>query len=89
MKYNIIRTDTADAGIRKIILYVAQNFGNNVVIGAGSVVTKDIPDWTVAVGNPCRVIRKITDDDRKYYYKDRQFDEEAWQDIVEQGLAGN
>ena len=36
-----------------------------------------------------RVIRKITDDDRKYYYKDRQFDEEAWQDIVEQGLAGN
>lgn len=65
------------------------HIGNNVVIGAGSVVTKDIPDWTVAVGNPCRVIRKITDDDRKYYYKDRQFDEEAWQDIVEQGLAGN
>lgn len=32
MKYNIIRTDTADAGIRKIILYVAQNFGNDVAI---------------------------------------------------------
>lgn len=32
MKYNIVRTDTADAGIRKIILYVAQNFGNNVAL---------------------------------------------------------
>ena len=32
MKYNIIRTDTADAGIRKIILYVAQNFGNDDAI---------------------------------------------------------
>lgn len=32
MKYNIIRTDTADAGIRKIILYVAQNFGNDVAL---------------------------------------------------------
>ncbi len=32
MKYRIVRTDTADAGIRKIILYVAQNFGNNVAL---------------------------------------------------------
>ncbi|MFT8316173.1 MAG: sugar O-acetyltransferase [Clostridium sp.] len=48
--------------------------GNNVVIGSGSVVTKDIPDNVVAVGNPCKVIRKITDDDRKYYFKDREFD---------------
>lgn len=32
MKYNVIRTDTADAGIRKIILYVAQNFGNKVAL---------------------------------------------------------
>lgn len=48
--------------------------GNNVVIGSGSVVTKDIPDNTVAAGNPCRVIRKITDDDRKHYFKHREFD---------------
>ncbi|AGK98531.1 sugar O-acetyltransferase [Clostridium pasteurianum] len=48
--------------------------GNNVVIGSGSVVTKNIPDNVVAVGNPCKVIRKITDDDRKYYFKDREFD---------------
>ena len=37
--------------------------GSNVVIGAGSIVVKDIPDNSVAVGNPCKVIRSITDDD--------------------------
>lgn len=50
------------------------NIGNNVVIGAGSVVTKDIPDNRIAVGNPCKVIREITEEDRKYYYKNREFD---------------
>lgn len=52
--------------------------GSNTVIGAGSVVTKDIPEWTIAAGNPCRIIRKITEEDKKYYYKDNVFDEEAW-----------
>lgn len=55
--------------------------GDNVVIGAGSVVTKDIPDWCIAGGNPCKVIRKITEADRKFYYKDREFDSEAWADV--------
>ena len=41
------------------------HIGNNTVIGAGSVVTKDIPDQVIAAGNPCRVIRKITDADKK------------------------
>ena len=50
------------------------HIGNNAVIGSGSVVTKDIPENCIAVGNPCRVIREITEDDRKYYYKDRVFD---------------
>ena len=54
------------------------HIGSNTVIGAGSVVTKDIPDWVVAVGNPCRVIKQITEDDKKYYYKNREFDPEAW-----------
>lgn len=54
------------------------HIGSNTVIGAGSVVTKDIPDWCIAAGNPCKVIRKITQEDRKFYYKDREFDEEAW-----------
>lgn len=48
--------------------------GNNVVIGGGSVVTKDIPDNVVAVGNPCRVLREITEEDRHYYFRDRKFD---------------
>lgn len=55
--------------------------GDNVVIGAGSVVTKDIPDWCIAGGNPCKVIRKITEADRKFYFKDREFDSEAWEDV--------
>lgn len=54
------------------------HIGNNVVIGGGSVVTKDIPDDVIAVGNPCRVLRKITEDDRKYYFKDREFDVEDY-----------
>lgn len=41
--------------------------GNNVVIGAGSVVTKDIPDNVVAAGNPCKIIREITEEDDKYF----------------------
>ncbi len=48
--------------------------GDNAVIGAGSVVTKDVPANVIAVGNPCRVIREITDADRKFYFKDRAFD---------------
>lgn len=39
--------------------------GSNVVIGGGSIVVKDIPDNSVAVGNPCRVIRAITEEDQK------------------------
>ena len=58
------------------------HIGSNTVIGAGSVVTKDIPDWVVAVGNPCRVIKQITEEDKKYYYKDREFDPEAWEYIA-------
>lgn len=48
--------------------------GDNTVIGAGSVVTKDIPAGVVAVGNPCRVLRKIGERDREFYFKDRRID---------------
>lgn len=47
--------------------------GDNTVIGAGSVVTKDIPPNCVAAGNPCRVLRPITEQDQLYYFKDRKF----------------
>ena len=46
--------------------------GDNTVIGAGSVVTKDIPAGVVAVGNPCRVMREITEHDREVYFKGRK-----------------
>lgn len=59
------------------------HIGNNVVIGAGSVVTKDIPDWCVAAGNPCKVIHRITDADKKKLFHDEEIDEEAWNDIME------
>lgn len=52
--------------------------GDNCVIGAGAVVTKDIPAWSVAAGNPARVIKTITEADKAYYFRDRKFDEESW-----------
>lgn len=48
--------------------------GDNSVIGAGSVVTKDIPENVVTVGNPCKVLRAISEKDKEYYYKDRKVD---------------
>ncbi len=48
--------------------------GDNTVIGAGSVVTKDIPANVVAVGNPCRVLREINEHDREFYFKDKRID---------------
>lgn len=50
--------------------------GENTVIGAGSVVTKDIPSNVVAYGNPCEVIRKIGKKDQKYYFRDKKLDVE-------------
>lgn len=51
------------------------HIGENSVIGAGSVVTHDIPANSVAAGNPCRVIREIGEKDMIYYYKDRMIEE--------------
>lgn len=49
--------------------------GENSVIGAGSVVTKDIPANVVAFGNPCKVHREISEEDMKYYRKGKEIDE--------------
>ena len=51
---------------------------NNTVIGAGSVVTKDIPECSIATGNPCKVIRKITEDDKRKLFHNEEIDEETW-----------
>lgn len=55
-----------------VIILPGVTIGDNSVIGAGAVVTKDIPANVVAVGNPCRVLREINDHDREYYYKDKK-----------------
>lgn len=56
------------------IIMPGVTIGDNTVIGAGSVVTKDIPANVVAVGNPCRVMRKINEHDKMFYFKDRPID---------------
>lgn len=55
-----------------VIVLPGVSIGDNSVIGAGSVVTKDIPSSVVAVGNPCTVLRKISERDKEYYFKDRK-----------------
>ncbi len=55
------------------VINAGVEIGANTVIGSGSVVTKNIPANVVAVGNPCRVIKEITEEDKAFYYKDRKF----------------
>ncbi|MDF4361245.1 DapH/DapD/GlmU-related protein, partial [Vibrio parahaemolyticus] len=57
--------------------------GENSVIGAGSVVTKDIPSNVVAVGNPCRVLREIGEHDREFYFKERKVEGNVYSDQEE------
>lgn len=52
------------------------SIGDNTVVGAGSVVTRDLPADVVAVGNPCRVLRPIGERDREFYFRDRRIPEE-------------
>lgn len=59
------------------ILLPGVTVGDDTVIGAGSVVTKDIPSGVVAVGSPCRVLRQIGEHDREYYFRDHRIDWEA------------
>ena len=59
------------------------HIGSNVIIGAGSVVTKDIPDWAIAAGNPCKVLRMITEDDKRRLFRDEEIDDEAWAEICQ------
>jgi len=53
-----------------VIVLPGITIGDNTVVGAGSVVTKDLPSNVIAVGNPCKVLREIGDHDREYYFKD-------------------
>lgn len=55
-----------------VIVLPGITIGDNSVIGAGSVVTKDIPANVVAVGNPCKVLREINEHDKEFYFKDKK-----------------
>ena len=57
-----------------VIVVPGVTIGDNTVIGAGSVVTKDIPANVVAVGNPCRVLREISDRDKEFYFKNKRIE---------------
>ena len=57
-----------------VIVLPGMTIGDNTVVGAGSVVTKDLPSNVVAVGNPCRVLREINDRDKEFYFKDRKIE---------------
>lgn len=56
------------------IILPGVTIGDNVVVGAGSVVTKDLPSNVVAVGNPCRVLREVSERDREFYFRDRKIE---------------
>ena len=59
-----------------VIVLPGITIGDNTVVGAGSVVTRDLPSNVVAVGNPCRVMRPIGEGDREFYYKNRAISSE-------------
>ena len=54
-----------------VVVLPGVSIGDNTVVGAGSVVTRDLPPNVVAVGNPCRVLRPIGEKDREVYFRDR------------------
>lgn len=61
-----------------VIVLPGITIGDNTVVGAGSVVAKDLPPNVIAVGNPCRVLREINEHDREYYFKDKKIN---WAEI--------
>ena len=61
-----------------VVIVPGVHIGKNSIIGAGSVVTKDIPDDVLAVGVPCRVLRAVGEHDREYFYKDERID---WEEL--------
>ncbi|MBP3683691.1 MAG: sugar O-acetyltransferase [Oscillospiraceae bacterium] len=68
-----------------VIVMPGVTIGDNSVIGAGSIVTKDIPANVVAVGNPCRVLRPIGEHDKEFYWRDKKIDpklfEGQWESV--------
>lgn len=66
-----------------VIVMPGVTIGDNTVIGAGSIVTRDIPSNVVAVGNPCRIMRPVGEWDRQYYFRDRKVPQELLEECRE------
>ncbi len=66
-----------------VIVMPGVTIGDNTVIGAGSIVTRDIPSNVVAVGNPCRIMRPVGERDRQYYFRDRKVPQELLEECRE------
>ena len=64
-----------------VIVMPGVTIGDNSVIGAGSVVTKDVPSNVIAVGNPCKVLREIGEHDREYYWRDKKIDPGLFEEL--------
>ncbi|MBG0762119.1 sugar O-acetyltransferase [Acholeplasma laidlawii] len=61
-----------------VVVMPSVHIGDNTIIGSGSVVTKDIPSDVIAAGNPCKVIRKITTEDKIYWEGKKKKYEESF-----------
>lgn len=57
-----------------VVINPGITIGDNSVIGSGSIVTKNIPSNVIAVGNPCKIIREINENDKLYFYKNHKFE---------------
>jgi len=66
------------------VILAGVHIGKNSVIGASSVVTRDVPENVLAVGNPCRIVKEIGERDREFYYRDDRIDWENLSGICEE-----
>ncbi len=57
-----------------VIILPGVTIGDDTVIGAGSVVARDIPGGVIALGNPCKVVREVNEHDKEYYFKNHRID---------------
>ena len=57
-----------------VVIVPGVTIGDNLVLGAGSIFTNDLPDNFIAVGNPCKVLREVNGHDKEFYFKDRKID---------------
>lgn len=62
-----------------VIVLPGITIGDNTVVGAGSIVTKDLPANVIAVGNPCKILREISEHDKEYFFKDKKIN---WDEII-------